>query len=419
MATEESWNGKNMYCYRCGHCWMVRNDKKPRMCPRCRSSRYDVPVAREHVCAFCGKGWTLESLDDVCPACGKHIFDSGDPEERHCNQCDHVWIARSKRDPVRCPLCKSKKWKAPRNPQYICRRCGNVWMNSTGAPKKCPKCQSLKWNEPAFKLQCRRCGYKWIANNSEGSDKVKACPSCRSRKWNEVPTMASCPQCGSIYVPRTPGAKCPKCSSAGSGKPVIDQQCGFCGETWSTTQSMPVCPRCGMSKPIGEDDRQVVLWEGDRYKLTYLHKDGIGCVYLWADGLPEAVSYIEEIMRRSGTPLKQLVSMAGDPSHEGYWRELAAHMLQHKDDCMGNVPYFKQRLGLSQGLAEILALHFVGMCPEAIALLRGETIESVRLAFDAIMRSYSDSGIVVNDSIFTDDPISLYGDPEERRTIWL
>ncbi len=59
------------------------------------------------------------------------------------------------------------------------------------------------------------------------------------------------------------------------------------------------------------------------------------------------------------------------------------------------------------------------MCPEAIALLRGETIESVRLAFDAIMRSYSDSGIVVNDSIFTDDPISLYGDPEERRTIWL
>jgi hypothetical protein len=73
-----------------------------------------------------------------------------------------------------------------------------------------------------------------------------------------------------------------------------------------------------MSKPSSEDDRQVVLWEGDGSKLTYLHKDEVGCIYLWKDGLPEAVSYIEEIMKSRGTPLKQLVSMAGDPSREDF-----------------------------------------------------------------------------------------------------
>ncbi len=413
MVLQETWNGKKLYCYRCGHIWMVRSDKKPRMCPRCRSSRYDVPVMREHTCSFCGNRWTLKSLDDVCQECGKHIFDTSDPLRHHCNQCDHVWLARSDSDPIRCPLCKSKKWKDARDPQYVCRRCGYVWRNCTGIPKKCPKCQSFKWNEPTFKLQCRRCGYNWIANNSEGSDKVKMCPSCRSRKWNEVPMMLSCPECGCIYVPQTSGTKCPKCSHRKSSKPVIDQQCGFCGTEWSSTQSTPVCPRCGMSKPNNEDDRQVVLWEGDGFKLTYLHKDEIGCIYLWKDGHPETASYLEEIMKRRGATLKRLVSMAGDPAYDGFWKELSGYMYEHRDDYKENIPYFMQRLGLDFELAEILALHFIGMCPEAIALKRGETIDVVRRAFDAIMKSYEDSGIVVNDSIFTDDPIALYGDSEE------
>lgn len=38
----------------------------------------------------------------------------------------------------------------------------------------------------------------------------------------------------------------------------------------------------------------------------------------------------------------------------------------------------------------------------------GMSIENVRKAFDRIMAAYADNGIVVDDSIFTDDPISQY-----------
>ena len=50
------------------------------------------------------------------------------------------------------------------------------------------------------------------------------------------------------------------------------------------------------------------------------------------------------------------------------------------------------------------------MGPEAIALRFDRPIDEIRKAFDVIMASYTDNGIVVNDSIFTDDPIALYDD---------
>jgi len=58
----------------------------------------------------------------------------------------------------------------------------------------------------------------------------------------------------------------------------------------------------------------------------------------------------------------------------------------------------------------ILALHFVGMSPEVIALRLGSSNRDIRAAFTRIQNAYRDSDIVVNDSVYTEDPISYYGD---------
>jgi len=33
--------GEKLICYRCSHVWYPRSDKKPRMCPNCKSRKYD------------------------------------------------------------------------------------------------------------------------------------------------------------------------------------------------------------------------------------------------------------------------------------------------------------------------------------------------------------------------------------------
>ena len=410
-SQEHSWNGKKAYCYRCGHLWIVRGDKRPRLCPRCRTSRYDVPQKKDHKCQFCGNIWRLERIDDKCPQCGRGIYDTSDPLKHHCNQCDYVWTARTTESPARCPLCNSSKWNNPKIPQYVCRRCGHVWSYDKGLPGRCPKCQSLKWNENAFKLQCRRCGYKWISNNTESSDNVRMCPSCKSKKWNEPPNMVSCSKCGSIFIPQTTAKVCPKCSRKSLKFEDIDRECGFCGTKWMASGSGPdICPRCGLKIPEADDgsESQIVLWKKDGFKLTYLFKDGVGCMYLWNNGIPETATYIEPFLNENGLKLKSLVQMAANPEFDGFWNTVAESMHSCKDDYVSNIPYFMKRLGLDKHCAEVLALHFIGMCPEAIAMRLDQPIDHIRHVFDIIMDSYTDNGIVVNDHIFTDDPIALY-----------
>ena len=47
--------------------------------------------------------------------------------------------------------------------------------------------------------------------------------------------------------------------------------------------------------------------------------------------------------------------------------------------------------------AEILTLHFIGMCQEGISLKMGLPLKDVRASFDVIQVAYEGSGIVVND----------------------
>jgi hypothetical protein len=50
------------------------------------------------------------------------------------------------------------------------------------------------------------------------------------------------------------------------------------------------------------------------------------------------------------------------------------------------------------------------MSPEVIALRLGSSNRDIRAAFTRIQNAYRDSDIVVNDSVYTEDPISYYGD---------
>ena len=406
------WNGKKAYCYRCGHLWTVRQNRKPKMCPRCRSSRYDVPVMREHTCAFCGTSWKIKGLDDGCPECGRHIFDTADPMKHHCNQCDHIWVGRTDEMPAKCPLCNSTKWNDGKLNQFTCRKCGHVWRNKVDRPQRCPKCQSLKWDELTFKLQCRRCGHRWVTNGGRGSDEVRMCPACKSRKWNESPRLMYCNKCNSVYMPQSTGTKCPNCSSSRSRRMAIDHQCNFCGTTWkSTSEDAEVCPRCGTHLAKGGgNESPVVFWSEGGMKMTYLYSYDQGCVYLWKDGIPRNAMYIQDLLKRTGLKLGSLIQRAYDPRYDGFWRNLADELYEQRDDYRSNISYFMKRLGLEETDAEILALHFIGMSPEAIALRFGKPIECIRKSFDVIMSAYSDNGIVVNDNIFTEDPISLYND---------
>ncbi len=67
------------------------------------------------------------------------------------------------------------------------------------------------------------------------------------------------------------------------------------------------------------------------------------------------------------------------------------------------------RLSLSYEDARILAIHFTGMGPEAIAIKFGLDLESVKESFGRIMAAYTDNGIVVDDTIFTENPFMYYG----------
>lgn len=412
MAEKEPWNGRKMYCYMCGHFWTVRNDKRPKTCPRCRSSRYDVPVKREHKCTYCGHVWMLASIDDTCPECGHAFSMFSDSRVCHCNQCDHEWLPRTDKTPERCPRCDSRDWNGEKMNQFLCKRCGFVWRNKVDNPKKCPNCFSAKWNDITFKLQCKRCGHKWMTSNPKGSEGIKVCPSCKSPNWNEVPKIKRCSKCGTAYVPQKKNRRCPNCSGKASDSSTKTYHCPFCLTDWTSSPTeTPVCPKCGIPvKGSSEDtlDGSVTLWKGDEFKLSYTDLYDFGCVYLWKEDYPVNAMALEYLLSHCKTTLQNLIAKISNPKSDAFWRKLADYMNEHMDDYKANIPYFRMRLGLDDDAAEILALHFIGFCPEAISIRLSRPVKDVRKEFDMIMKAYDDKGIVVNDSIFTEDPISLY-----------
>ena len=405
----ESWKGRKLYCFRCGHSWVSRADGKPDSCPKCRSRRYDVPTG-EYGCPSCGRRWTPRHYDDACPGCGRPVSDMGTERGLECNQCGHRWISRGQGTPLKCPRCKTRSWNEPKMAQFICHKCGYVWKSRMDYPNRCPECRSETWDKDTFKLKCFRCGHKWVLNEDTDPDLVKTCPSCRSRKWNELPEAVVCRRCGRLSVLGRKGGLCPACR--GDDR-YMECRCGFCGAEWiSADPSKGICPVCGMlSSSEDGSEKLTILWEKGGLRLNYVFKDGIGCVYLWDGSYPVTCRYLNEVLDGLGMKFETLIKRAGSEAHGRFWESLAEDMMSRRDAYMENVPYFMKRIGVGRKQAEILALHFTGMSPEAISLRSKMSLKEVRTEFTRIQEAFSQSGIVVNDSVYTEDPISCY-DPE-------
>lgn len=91
--------------------------------------------------------------------------------------------------------------------------------------------------------------------------------------------------------------------------------------------------------------------------------------------------------------------------------ELVDYMYEHRDDYKQYIPYFKKRLNLSDTDSKILSIHFIGMGPEAIAVKFSIPYEKVKESFDRIMNAFADSGIAVDDTVFTENPFDYYWKP--------
>ncbi len=150
------------------------------------------------------------------------------------------------------------------------------------------------------------------------------------------------------------------------------------------------------------------LWSDGVQTLRYAYMDGFASVYLWEKGRPIASAYFHDICSGMGMTQQGFVDALNDGSIRAELRDLARGMRAHRFDYLEEVDYFIRRLGLSDEDAIILAIHFTGMCPEAIALYLNRPLDRIRPAFDRIMSAYENNGIVVDDSIFTDDPFRFY-----------
>jgi hypothetical protein len=155
-------------------------------------------------------------------------------------------------------------------------------------------------------------------------------------------------------------------------------------------------------------DKSLDIWNDGKFFLRYIYTDEFGFIYLWERDKPVATMYLHELLRHIKINAEQFISRISDKSYMSRWREVSEYMYEHRNDYLANIPYFMKRLSLCEFDAEVLSIHFTGMGPEAIAVKFGLSSDEVRKSFDRIMAAYQDSGIVVNDSIFTNDPMSKY-----------
>lgn len=394
-------SGLLLYCYRCGHAWTPRAEERPRRCPRCHSSRWDVPVARTCVCRVCGGEYRMESPDDPCPLCGSRQDARTQPALLHCNQCDYEWKPRKDALPKKCPLCRSAEWNEPKADRLMCQQCGHVWRRQSSSPDRCPRCQSRNWDKPLRAVRCQRCGHVWRMRRTRSEGAASVCPACRTRRWNEPMVLSRAEDRDSArYV---------ECMNPSSARYLMT--CSGCGRRWYETDVQGCsCPGCGM--PVSYPDRvsstSMILWTDGRRKLVYTVENGYGCVYLWADGAPEACRYIHEVLPELGMTIGEVVDAVNSGAMGERLEGMAVRMHEGRNEYLRYVDYFRKRLSLGERDAIILSLHFTGMGPEAIAMNLGISGEEVSDAFERIMASYSDSGILVDDTIFTEDPFRYY-----------
>ena len=150
------------------------------------------------------------------------------------------------------------------------------------------------------------------------------------------------------------------------------------------------------------------LWTDGVYQLRYLSEDRFGSVYLWEGDLPLAAMYFHEFCRRFNATAEHIIDAMNNGSMQEEMGTLAKEMLDEKDRYKERTGYFMKRLNLSETDANVLSIHFTGMGPRYIALRFGMSKEEIRESFDRIMEAYIDSGIIVDDTVFTENPFAFY-----------
>lgn len=152
----------------------------------------------------------------------------------------------------------------------------------------------------------------------------------------------------------------------------------------------------------------IEAWSDETYRIIFSDDNGSVSVYLWNGRAPIASMYLHDLLRKRNMTISDISCYAGNPDYAEFWEKVKDYMLEHSEDYCTYISYFMKRLNVSEADAKILAIHFEGMRPEAIALKMSISLEEVRTAFNRIMAAYSDSGIVVDDTVFTDDPFGRY-----------
>ena len=351
----------------------------------------------------------MESANDPCPGCGRDQTECTSERHLPCNQCDHDWIPKGANIPKKCPLCRSAEWNKPKANRGMCNQCGHIWrFRSGGTPGRCPFCQSKIWNRPLKAVRCQRCGHLWKMRAPRTAGNSSVCPRCKSAKWNESPIVCQCDKCSrTYYVKYGDVRRCPTCHEDTDRRLIV---CSECGKRWYHAGESPgTCPKCGIAmQPERERSTSVLLWSDGRSELSYVSENGYGCVYLMRGGTPLCARYIYELLNEFGMTIGQVVDSVNDKSMDGKWEAYADDMYRTRDGYEKYVDNFMKRLALSEQDARILSVHFTGMSPHMIAMRFGLSDKEVDSAMGRIMYAYSESGIIVDDTVFTDDPFRFY-----------
>lgn len=268
-------------------------------------------------------------------------------------------------------------------------------------PRRCPDCRSTLWNEPPRTVRCQRCGHAWNMRKRKIHDSELSCPRCKSVKWDVPAKIVNRGDEGSMVYEFA--------NTQFSKKQLFI--CSDCDNRWyASDEESVVCDNCG--KPVTFHDKttstSMVLWSNQRFELRYVTENHCGCVYLLENGIPVSVNYIFEVLRRLDMDIVEVVDTVNKGERESLWKELATEMYGLKDDYLEHTNYLMKRLSLDENDATILALHYKGMSPEAIALKIMQPAEKVMKSFEKIMSAFEDSGIVVDDTVYTSDPFRYY-----------
>lgn len=226
-------------CKKCGWEWATRLEI-PKQCPKCCSRVWSemalptTPTQYSSSCKRCNKTWMGRVANPkACLYCRSRLWNV-DKEENTphiCGRCKWEW--KGKHDPMRCPGCRSLRWRQGREMySHTCQKCQKEWRSESVKPLRCPGCQTQGWQEKRemHSHMCQKCLHEW----KSGVAKPYKCPRCQTvqdKKKHEIYLYVNGGRrgtrcfCGAWY-PHIVGRqryKCPKCKSGDGGKMEIEK----------------------------------------------------------------------------------------------------------------------------------------------------------------------------------------------------